>query len=101
LELFFDFDVFSFSDPSSGLLLFLNLFVCNLTFDSVVFHMPSALGSWILAFVAFFMWMDGFFVLKMPALFVGFVVCDYFHVVRFFQGLMLLWMWIWEFFCLL
>jgi len=42
--------------------------------------------------------MHGFFVLKMPALFVGFAVCEYFHVVGFFQGLMLLWMWIWEFF---
>ncbi len=101
LELFFGLDVFSLSDPSSGLFLFFNLFLCNLNFfDSVLFHTPSALGSWILAFVVFFMWMDGFFVLKMPALFVGFAVCEYFHVVGFFQGLMLLWMWIWEFFCL-
>ncbi len=100
LELFFSLDLFSLSDPSSGLLLFKFFFLCHLNFfDSVVFHMPSALGSWILAFVVFFMWMDGFFVLKMPALFVGFAVCEYFHVVGFLQGLMLLWMWIWEFFC--
>ncbi len=97
---FLGLDVFSLSDPSSGLLLFFNLFLCKLNFfDSVLFHTPSAPG-WILAFVVFFMWMDGFFVLKMPALLVGFAVCEYFHVVGFFQGLMLLWMWIWEFFCL-
>ncbi len=104
LELFLGLDVFSLSDPSCGLLLLLffkSFFLCNLSFfNSVVFHTPSALGSWILAFVFFFMWMDGFCVLKMWALFVGFTVCGYFHVVGFFQGLMLLWIWIWEFFCL-
>ncbi len=88
MELFFALDLFSLSDPSSGLLLFKNIFLCNLNFfDSVVFHIPSALGSWVLAFVVFFMWMEGFFVLNMPALFAGFAVCEYFHVVGFLQGL--------------